>query len=288
MDAQLHFCARVLMLRAYQNWMIWHWANASAKQLRSTCAHLYVRTWKWSLKEPVRLPTSSKNGVLTTLTLQQCAALFEGLRVRIPGSRPLFDDVLSTLKELQQRGFQLGVVTNRHWGGAIFQEDLQTLGLLDYFDPRHMAISIDLGIRKPNPAIFLHVLHALDVPPEEAAMVGDSLRSDILGAQLLGLFTIWKPSPALETAVYERKVAAGAISAPASTLSSRLATGSNNEDRPGDLPQGMHITDDDYVLAHIDSRAGKWDEHMQREIKPDVRIDTLSDLLDIFVEAGKQ
>lgn len=216
---------------------------------------------------------------------QQCAAIFEGLRVRIPGSRPLFDDVLSTLEELQRRGFQLGIVTNRHWGGAIFQEDLQTLGLLDYFDPRHMAISIDLGIRKPNPAIFLHVLHAFDIPPQEAAMVGDSLRSDILGAQLLGLFTIWKPSPALGSEVYARKVATVAST---STIPSLAPTESNSEERPADLPPGMHITDDDYVLAHIQSRAGKWDEHMQRDIKPHVRIDTLSDLLDIFVEAGQQ
>ncbi len=224
---------------------------------------------------------------------QQCAALFEGLRVRIPGSRPLFDDVLSTLKELQRRGFQLGIVTNRHWGGASFQEDLQTLGLRDYFDPRHMAISIDLGIRKPNPAIFLHVLHALDIPPQEAAMVGDSLRSDILGAQLLGIFTIWKPSPALESQVYARKVAAsttGAASASTGTIPSLASTdtSSDSDESPDDLPQGMHITDDDYVLAHLQSRAGKWDEHMQRDIKPEVRIDTLSDLLDIFVEAGKQ
>ncbi|HVB24238.1 MAG TPA: HAD-IA family hydrolase [Ktedonobacteraceae bacterium] len=218
---------------------------------------------------------------------QQSAAIFEGLRVRIPGSRPLFDDVLSTLAELQRRGFQLGVVTNRHWGGAIFQEDLQTLGLLDYFDPRHMAISIDLGIRKPNPAIFLHVLRALDIPPQEAAMVGDSLRSDILGAQLLGLFTIWKPSPALGSEVYARKAAASAAGATSSVLSS-LTTEANSEERPADLPPGMHITDDDYVLAHIQSRVGKWDEHMQRDIKPDVRIDTLSDLLNIFVEAGEQ
>src|SRR5207248_1205413 len=106
-------------------------------------------------------------------------ALFEALRVRIPGSRPLFDDVLPTLKTLQERGFLLGVVSNRHWGGKPFHEDLRTLGLLDYFDLRHMAISVDLGIRKPNPAIFLHTLHTLNTPPEQAAMVGDSLLSDI-------------------------------------------------------------------------------------------------------------
>ena len=118
-------------------------------------------------------------------------------------------------------------------------------------------------------------------------MVGDSLRSDILGAQLLGIFTIWKPSPALGSEVYARKAAASATGATSTVLSS-LTTEANSEERPADLPPGMHITDDDYVLAHIQSRVGKWDEHMQRDIKPDVRIDTLSDLLNIFVEAGEQ
>jgi HAD superfamily hydrolase (TIGR01509 family) len=222
---------------------------------------------------------------IKNVSYAQCAALFERLRVRIPESRPLFDDVLPTLKELQRRGFQLGVVTNRHWGGAAFQEDLRILGLLDYFDPRHMAISCDLGIRKPNPAIFMHALNALHVMPQEAVMVGDSLRSDVLGAQLLGIFTVWKPAPALRSEMYARKIAAGAN---ASTNQPLSATGTQNEERPTDLPPGMHITDDDYVLAHVQSRTGKWDEHMQRDIKPDVLIEDLSDLLDIFVEVGEQ
>ena len=57
---------------------------------------------------------------------------------------------------------------------------------------------------------------------------------------------------------------------------------------PDDLPEGMHITDDDYVLAHVQSRAGKWDEHLHSEIKPDLIIENLSDLLDIFIEVGEQ
>jgi len=119
-------------------------------------------------------------------------------------------------------------------------------------------------------------------------MVGDSLRSDILGAQLLGIFTIWKPSPAIESQVYAQRVATGTTGASTSAISSLAPTEVSGDDRPADLPPGMHITDDDYVLAHIQSRAGKWDEHMQRDIKPDVRIDTLSDLLDIFDKAGEQ
>lgn len=111
-------------------------------------------------------------------------------------------------------------------------------------------------------------------------MVGDSLRSDVLGAQMLGIFTVWKPKPELRSEIYARNVAAGVAN------SSGQASAQGN--RPAALPTGMHITDDDYVLAHIESRAGKWDEHMQRDIKPDLIIENLSDLLDIFSTAGEQ
>ncbi len=210
------------------------------------------------------------------------AAIFEALRVRIPGSRPLFDDVLSTLAALQKRGFALGIVTNRHWGGASFHEDLKTLGLLDYFDLRYVAVSVDLSIRKPNPAIFLRVLNALNIPPEQAAMVGDSLRSDVLGAQRLGLFSIWKPKPDLREDIYAQKMSGNSLQPVHATLEARAGEAAEQ------LSSRMHITDDDYILAHIQSRQGKWDEHMQGDIHPDLMIENLSDLLDIFVKVGEQ
>ena len=210
-------------------------------------------------------------------------AIFEALRVRIPESRPLFDDVLPTLGALRQRGFQLGVVSNRHWGGKLFQEDLQTLGLLDYFDPRHMAISVDLGVRKPDPAIFLHALNALNVPPEHAVMVGDSLLSDIVGGKMLDIFTVWKPKPSVR--IQAQLIASGAASRGHQALTPAESASGN---LPDDLPPGMHITDDDYVLAHVQSRAGKWDQHLHGQIKPDLIIENLSDLLDVFIEVGEQ
>jgi len=114
--------------------------------------------------------------------LELGARIFEALRVRIPTSRVLFPDTLSTLEMLRQRGYILGVVTNRDHGGRPFHEDLQ-----------HMAISADLGIRKPNPDIFKHALERLNVAPEETAMVGDNLKADIAGAKKLNILGIWKP-----------------------------------------------------------------------------------------------
>jgi FMN phosphatase YigB (HAD superfamily) len=209
-------------------------------------------------------------------------AIFEALRVRIPESRPLFDDVLSTLSALQQRGFQLGVVTNRHWGGILFQEDLQTLGLLNFFDPRHIAISADLGIRKPNPAIFLHTLTALNIPPAEAVMVGDSLKADIVGGKMLDIFTVWKPKPSVRKQA--QLIATGATTVHSSSTFSE----GYMEDRPHNVPEGLHITDDDYVLAQVQSRTGKWDQYIHSDIKPDLIIENVSGLLDIFTMTGVQ
>lgn len=123
-------------------------------------------------------------------------ALFEALRVRIPDSRILFPDALSTLAALKQRGYLLGVVTNRSYGGPLFREDVAAMGLFDYFEYEHMAISADLGVCKPNPEIFKAALHSLNASPEETAMVGNSLKADVAGAKRLNLLSIWKSAPA--------------------------------------------------------------------------------------------
>jgi HAD superfamily hydrolase (TIGR01662 family) len=127
------------------------------------------------------------------VTDKVAAALFEAMRVRIPGSRELFPDTLSTLAELQKRGYLLGVVTNRIYGGLPFHEDLQTMGLLAYFVYEHMAISADLGYAKPHPEIFKYALRGLQVAAEETAMVGDNIVADVSGAQALGIKAIWRP-----------------------------------------------------------------------------------------------
>jgi HAD superfamily hydrolase (TIGR01549 family) len=186
------------------------------------------------------------------------STIFESLRIRIPSSRALFPDILPTLKELQQRGFLLGVVTNRQHGGPLFLEDMRALGLLDYFAIPHVAVSADLRIRKPNATIFMHALNALNVAPEEAAMVGDSLRADVAGAQNLGIFAVWKPKPKLMSEVR------------------------------ASLAPGVEVVDDDYLLAQAYGPESKKYQKTLGDIKPDWIIEHLSELLDVFIKAGRQ
>jgi HAD superfamily hydrolase (TIGR01509 family) len=217
--------------------------------------------------------------------------LFEALRVRVPVSRPLFPDALSTLAELKRRGYLLGIVTNRLWGGPPFYEDLETIGLLEYFDAEHIAISGDLGIRKPNPQIFLQPLNALQVAPQEAAMIGDSLSADILGAQPLGIYAIWRPKAWLcEWALEHTRRQARESEFRMRPLSVETFPGIDTADSQtpwrseptGVSPEEMLASDDDYILARANMSRDYLERFRRGEIRPDNIISTLADLLEIF------
>ncbi len=211
--------------------------------------------------------------------------IYEALRIRIPNSRVLFDDTLSTLAVLKQRGYILSVVTNRHYGGVPFHEDLQIVGLLDYFEYEHMAISADLGIRKPNPDIFMYALNKLNVEPEEAAMVGDSLKADILGARTLNILSIWKPKASLREEAKVEWMSSYIASREQQTHSSVAQIREEMSD--AEIPEaseneGKAGFTDDYLLAYVHNRDGLKLQQIQIGIKPDIIIENLKDLLEIF------
>lgn len=211
------------------------------------------------------------------------AEIFEALRVRINVSRLVFEDVFPTMAELRKRGFQLGIVTNRQYGGQPFAEDLRELGFLNYFEPRSIAVSADLGIRKPTPEIFLHALNGLGIPPEEAAMVGDSLRADVAGAKRLGILAVWKPKLRLRAAAQ-----ADLLSQYAMLPSAQETISSTTEPPSARIPE---VTDDyllKYVREHDKHHDRHWDRSLTPITQPDIIIEHTKDLLDIFLKAGKQ
>ena len=98
----------------------------------------------------------------------------------IPGAEQL-------LKELAPR-YALYLASN---GAAAVQNPrLDAAGIRPYF--KGVFISQELGADKPSKAFFDACFAAIpDFHPEEAAMVGDSLTSDIRGGLNAGLHTIW-------------------------------------------------------------------------------------------------
>jgi HAD superfamily hydrolase (TIGR01549 family) len=120
------------------------------------------------------------------------ALLYEAFRVRNSVGRALYPDALPTLMALRSRGYILGVVTNRGYGGSIFIDDLRQMGLLEFFELDRIAVSADLRVRKPHPMIFRYALAGTGIAPSETAMVGNNLHADILGARQLCIFSVWK------------------------------------------------------------------------------------------------
>jgi HAD superfamily hydrolase (TIGR01549 family) len=62
-------------------------------------------------------------------------------------------------------------------------------GIASFFSA--VVISGEIGIGKPDPAIFLRALELIGVAPEHAVMVGDSWERDILGALSAGMRAVW-------------------------------------------------------------------------------------------------
>ena len=107
--------------------------------------------------------------------------------------RRLFPGALETLHWLRDRGYRLGCVTDRGYGGPRFQAELRDLGLSNLFEV--VTCSCNVGYLKPHPRIFVNALEAMDLAPQETAMVGDSLRADIGGAKAMGMVAVWvRPS----------------------------------------------------------------------------------------------
>jgi putative hydrolase of the HAD superfamily len=103
------------------------------------------------------------------------------------GTFRLFPDVLPVLDALEAGGVRVGMVTN---GAAAVQRlKLDVVGLADRFDP--LVISSEVGVRKPDPAVFEIALTRAGLPAAEAVYVGDNLWHDIPGARTAGLRTVW-------------------------------------------------------------------------------------------------
>ena len=94
----------------------------------------------------------------------------------------LYDEVPEVLQTLVGRGIRVGLISNSHRCLESFQAHFELRGLVAgaVSGPEH-------GFMKPNPSIFRAALRKLGVGPEEAVMVGDSLRQDIDGALRTGM-----------------------------------------------------------------------------------------------------
>ena len=118
----------------------------------------------------------------------------EGTEVKPDGETSVRGDLIpgaaELVRELKRRGYPIGLVADGPV--ATFENNLGPYGLYDLFDA--YAISGQVGVSKPDAAMFYTALSQLGFLPKEHArviMVGNHLGRDIKGANALGLTSVW-------------------------------------------------------------------------------------------------
>lgn len=100
--------------------------------------------------------------------------------------------VVDHVRDLRRRGYRLGLITNNvREGSATWRAMVPVDELFDV-----VVDSSEVGMRKPNPAIFHHTLDLLgEVEPSAAVFLDDS-PGNVAGARRAGLHAIHVEDPA--------------------------------------------------------------------------------------------
>jgi putative hydrolase of the HAD superfamily len=151
---------------------------ASLLALRSRCA------------EALRAALPPKDSIAEIENAALTNALLASLRFRA------FPDVRPALLTARATGWRMVVASN--WDVSL-HDVLARLGLASLLDG--IVTSAQAGARKPAPAVFEQALRIVQVGPEDAIHVGDSLEEDVIGARNAGIEPVFisrhgRPAPA--------------------------------------------------------------------------------------------
>lgn len=109
----------------------------------------------------------------------------EAVYQRLPGPLP---GAVELLGELKKRDIKQAIISNTIHG-HIERRLLQIHGLNDLFDL--LLFSSEVRFRKPRREIFEMALNKLKVKPYRTLHVGDSPETDVLGAHLAGVWSVY-------------------------------------------------------------------------------------------------
>jgi phosphoglycolate phosphatase len=134
-------------------------------------------------------PTAPRLGLLAGVTdpeiRKQMARLYGDLALRCSGLATLYPGIEGMLKELQDWGFQLAVLSNSE--GVFIRTILERLGVACRFF--RLVGEDDMPSPKPDPAGLLRTLELSKSLPQRSVYVGDS-RTDLETARAAGLIAI--------------------------------------------------------------------------------------------------
>lgn len=95
-----------------------------------------------------------------------------------------YPDVFSTVENLREEGYKLGLISNIHWPvPRSLRKSFEEMFEVVTYSHTH-------GLRKPHPAIFLDTLEKMGSDPRTSAHVGDDYGADVIGAKNAGMVAV--------------------------------------------------------------------------------------------------
>ena len=97
----------------------------------------------------------------------------------------LYPDSITTLERARAQGLKLALLSNL---AAPYKAPVFEFGLDRHFDA--LVFSCEVGMAKPDAAIFAHVAARLELAVDELVMIGDSRHDDVRGAESAGMHAL--------------------------------------------------------------------------------------------------
>ncbi len=104
----------------------------------------------------------------------------------LPVDNHLFDGTIEILDYLVEK-YALHIITNGSHEVQMLK--LKNSGIHKYF--KTVTSSEEVGVKKPNPLVFEVALEKANTHYEKSIMIGDTFEADILGAEAVGMKTLF-------------------------------------------------------------------------------------------------
>jgi len=120
-------------------------------------------------------------------TMEEVDALAGSYIDELPKDNHLLTGTIDVLTYLSERKYKLHIITNG------FEEvqylKLRNSNIDNYFDT--VTTSEEVGVKKPNRLVFERALQKANATPAKSVMIGDTFEADILGAEAVGMQTLF-------------------------------------------------------------------------------------------------
>jgi putative hydrolase of the HAD superfamily len=113
-------------------------------------------------------------------------AVRQAMNAPAAGLVEMFDGAPELLRSLRELGLRTVIVSNAYWrDAASYHCDFETFGVAELLDG--IVSSVDVGRRKPDPAMFAAALAVAGCDAWECVMIGNVEEKDVLPALSLGM-----------------------------------------------------------------------------------------------------